>query len=604
MSPGTTDLASTCRPSLSGAASRALIALLVILLGLAGCRTAPAGRTVVASAEEADLPTTFPSPPEEATQEAAPQPDDGEPGTRPTTSSPSPSGPLPNPDATKDPSDGDDAPEAATEGAAESGSEETKEAEREAKRKKRRRILLKTVYDDKEIGAEQTPQIEAELGVYRDERLERYVQRVAIRLLRHAPPRPFDYEFKIVDQEVPNAFALPGGKIYVSRGLLALADTEDELAAVLGHEITHAAERHAAARIEHSRRLNPFSLGYQRAATIAAYGRDQERDADRGGQILAAKAGYDPAGIATFLQKLDASERYVVGWSRLPSFLATHPTSPQRSALASQRASEMEWTRQTSVAGESSETYVEQIDGLVIGEDPAGGLFQDGRFIHPDMRFSLRFPPGWETTNSPQAVSAVSPRRDAEVTLSAAGAGGELEEAIESFLEEDEEGNRVKVRERRPIKVGDREGVRIEGRSNGLQFIAAFIEHEDIIFRLMLLSANGTEPRYRGRTHAFMKSFRTLDEAGQYSLEITRVRVAYARENETLQQLSERTKNDLELVFTGVLNDLFADTKLRKGQPVKIGLKEPYFPKAREEEESSSADPSNEPLLERAPRDR
>ena len=122
----------------------------------------------------------------------------------------------------------------------------------------------------------------------------------AVRLLRHAPQRPFEYEFKILDQTVPNAFALPGGKIYVSRGLLSLASSEDELAGVLGHEITHAVERHAAGRIEHASRLNPFIIGLMRAAEIAEYSRDQERDADRGGQILAAQAGYDPVGIATF----------------------------------------------------------------------------------------------------------------------------------------------------------------------------------------------------------------------------------------------------------------------------------------------------------------
>ena len=218
---------------------------------------------------------------------------------------------------------------------------------------------------------------------------------VALRLLRHAPSRPFEYEFKIVDQRVPNAFALPGGKIYISRGLLALVNSEDELAAVIGHEITHSAERHAAARIEHARRINPLAIGYLRAARIAAYGRDHERDADRGGQILAARAGYDPNGIATFLRKLDASERYVVGWSRLPSFLSTHPTSPQRSALASQRAAELSWERVRAVAADQPEGYRSMIDGLVLGDDPAGGLFKDGRFIHPDMGFSLRFPPGW-----------------------------------------------------------------------------------------------------------------------------------------------------------------------------------------------------------------
>lgn len=462
--------------------------------------------------------------------------------------------------------------------------EATEESRKEEKRKQRRRMLLKTAYDDRTVGEEQTAIIAAELGIYADEELERYVHSVAVRLLRHAPPQPFDYEFKIVDQIVPNAFAVPGGKIYLSRGLLALVDSEDELAAVIGHEITHAAERHAAARMEHASRINPFVIGILRAASIAAYGREHERDADRGGQILAARAGYDPGGIATFLRKLDASERYEVGWSRLPSFLSTHPTSPERSATAAQRAADLSWEKLESVASQTKQGrgYMAMVDGLVLGEDPAGGLFSEGRFVHPDMRFSLRFPPGWTTRNSPQAVSAISPERDAEASLVAIGAAGELDKSIDDFFAEEIEGVKFRILDRRPIKVGELPGVRIVGTARGLHSVMAFVEYEGLVFRMTLSSAGGSERKYRGRANAFIQSFRPLDEEGVYSLEVTRLRIARALEGETLQQLSTRTHNDLELVYTGVLNDLFAPSKLVAGQPIKIGLSEPYFPAPRE----------------------
>jgi predicted Zn-dependent protease len=469
------------------------------------------------------------------------------------------------------------------------GSEEEEpdeETTRAEKRKQKRRVLLRTAYDDRSVGEEQTAIVEAELGIYDNEELERYVNSVAVRLLRHAPPQPFDYEFKIVDQVVPNAFAIPGGKIYVSRGLLALVGSEDELAAVLGHEITHAAERHSAARIEHARRINPFAIGILRAASIAAYGREHERDADRGGQILAASAGYDPNGIATFLRKLDAAERYEVGWSRLPFFLATHPTSPERSAIASQRAAVLSWEKTASVASETAGglDYPGMIDGLVLGDDPAGGLFKDGRFVHPDMRFSLRFPPGWTTQNSPQAVSAISPSRDAEASLSAIGAAGNLDQSVDEFLAQEVDGIKFRVLDRRSISVGELPGVRVVARARGLYSVMAFIEYEGLVFRLTLLSASGAEGKYRGRAHAFAQSFRPLDDEGVYSLEVMRLRIARALDSETLQQLSNRTHNDLELVYTGVLNDLFASSELTRGQKVKIGLNEPYFPSPRDEQ--------------------
>jgi predicted Zn-dependent protease len=380
---------------------------------------------------------------------------------------------------------------------------------------------------------------------------------------------------------------LPGGKIYVSRGLLALVGSEDELAGVLGHEITHSAERHAAGRIEHASRLNPFSIALIRAATIAAYGRDQERDADRGGQILAAKAGYDPGGIATFLRKLDASDRYEIGWSRLPYFLATHPTSPERAAIAADRASSLAWTPVPGVAAEEALGYFSLIDGLVLGDNPAGGLFEDTLFVHPDLRFSIRFPRGWTTMNSQQAVSAISPMRDAQATLTVEGEAGDLEKVVDEFIEKETDGIKVKIRDRRPIQVGELPAIRIEGRaSSGMVSLwtqMTFVEHGGLVYRLAMVSLAGESKVYRGRARAFAHSFRPLDDVGAHSLEVTRLRLARALENETLQQLSLRTGNTLELVFTGVLNDLFASTTLSGGTLVKIGLPEPYIPSQPEE---------------------
>jgi len=461
------------------------------------------------------------------------------------------------------------------------------------------RIVLKTVYDDQRVGEEQSSVIEAELGLVEDERLESYLRSVAVRMLRHTTDRPFDYEFRIVDQVAPNAFALPGGKIYVSRGLLALVGSEDELAAVLGHEITHAAERHSAGRIEHSSRINPFVLGYRRAAAVAAYGRDQERDADRGGQILAAKAGYDPAAIASFMKKLDAYDRYEVGWSRIPSFLATHPTSPERAALAANRATSLEWEPAAPVAAREPFGFYSMIDGLVLGENPAGGLFEDSLFVHPELRFSIRFPRGWSTVNTPQAVLAMSPERDAQASLTVEGEAGDLDAVIDRFIDSEFEGIQIRVKDRRSIRIGDLPGVRIEGRASSgpvaLWTQMTFVEFGGLVYRLAILSLAGRADVYRGRGHAFGHSFRPLDEEGARSLEVTRLRIARSLENETLEQLSARTRNALELVYTGVLNDLFPSTSLKRGTLVKIGLREPYIPM---QPETAKPDDSGEVPLE------
>lgn len=478
--------------------------------------------------------------------------------------------------------------------------DESKDAPEEKPRRPGK-IVLDTEYDDRRVGDDQTDAVRAEMGIVDDEALNRYVQSVAIRLLRHAPPRPFQYEFKIVDQTVPNAFALPGGKIYVSRGLLALVGSEDELAGVLGHEITHAAERHAAARIEISRRINPLVMGWMRAARIAAYGRDQERDADRGGQILCAKAGYDPNGIATFLRKLDALERYEIGWSRLPFFLATHPTSPERSALASDRANSLEWTRQPGVADDRPFGHLSIVDGLVLGDDPAGGLFDGPSFVHPEMRFSLRFPEGWQTQNSQQAVAAISPEGDAQATLTLAGSGDDVEKIVDEFLEKEARELKIRAGDRRRIRLGELPAVRLEGRGVeqvmtpagpqqfGVSMQMTFIAYDGVVYRLALTSIAGSAAKYRGRATAFAMSFRPLDEEAAHSLEVTRLRIARAFERETLAALSTRTRNALELGYTSVLNGVFASTELTRGMPIKIGIAEPYIPRPREAKKQADA---------------
>jgi len=532
----------------------------------------------------------------------------------PSTSLPA-EGPIIGADADgRDPDTGDDTtsrqadkPDASKEAGKESDEDNPSESSDEpsadeeptAKKKAARpgRIVLKTVYDDQRVGEEQSGAIEAEMGLIENEKLLEYVRSVGIRLLRYAPTRPFDYEFNIVDQRVPNAFALPGGKIYVSRGLLALVQSEDELAAVLGHEITHAAERHAAARMDYASRINPLSIGLMRAANIAAYGRDQERDADRGGQILCARAGYDPAGIATFLRKLDAADRYEIGWSRLPHFLATHPTSPSRSSLASDRAAGLEWERQSGIADDLPLGYYSMIDGLTLGDNPAGGLFEGDRFVHPDLRFTIRFPQGWTTFNTQQAVGAVSPSRDAEATLTVEGTGTDIAKVVDDFVDGKADGFRVKIRKQWKLKLGELPAIRIEGSAgNGLSVQMTFVAYENLVYRLSLLSYASAESRYRGRARVFAHSFRPLNDAESHSLEINRLRTARALAGETLQALSSRTHNEVELVYTGVMNGVYADTPLPKGTPIKIGLAEPYIPESDKDEQEVLIEQEKEPI--------
>ena len=259
------------------------------------------------------------------------------------------------------------------------------------KQEKKKRTVLSTHYDDARVGRETSQAVAAQMGVIADDPLTAYVSGIGHKLLRGVPRRSFQFQFQVVDQVEPNAFALPGGYIYVSRGLLALANNEDELACVLGHEITHVIRRHAAAQQEAAAHSNPLSMPWARAADMAGYGRDMERDADKGGQILCAAAGYNPMALSTFLKNMGQLERMVVGHSRVPSFFDTHPGSTERATVNAVRSSELRWKRDPNL-GDTQVSYFQRIDGLALGQRPEGGMFVGDLFLHPDLDFAIRFP--------------------------------------------------------------------------------------------------------------------------------------------------------------------------------------------------------------------
>lgn len=447
--------------------------------------------------------------------------------------------------------------------------------------KKGKQVLLDTDFDDARLGAEAADHMAAEMGLVDDPAINEYVDAIGRRMVPFAPRRPFDYTFFIVDQEAPNAFALPGGYIYVSRGLLSLVNSEDELAGVIGHEITHAAERHTAGRQEWTSRLNPLSMGYMRYGQIAAYGRDQERDADRGGQILAARAGWDPMAMARFLQDLGAMDRATTGVSRLPSFFDSHPPTPERAATAANRAETMQWLPREHIAPTQAD-FLHKFDGLVMGPNPAEGIFQGQRFLHRDMDFSLRFPDGWQLLNTREAVGAFEPTGKAMVALRVAAPGNDPQAVAQQFVQGELRQARGKVRSEQAIMVGDLPAYRLEievgavGTGGQLTFIA----YNDMVYRFDTLARSSDVDKFEGRGRAVARSLRPLTDEEKASFEITRLRIVQANAGESLEALSLRTGNALPLGTTAVINDLFINSRLQAGQLVKIGIAEPYVPKA------------------------
>ena len=444
-----------------------------------------------------------------------------------------------------------------------------------------REVILRSEDVDHKVGEESAQDVKAQLGLIESSELVAYVEKVGSRLARHAPNRNFEYSFQIVDQETPNAFALPGGYIFVSRGLLALTNNEDELANVLGHEIVHVASLHAAARQEVGRSL-PAKLDWLRGGYLASYGRDQEREADRLGQKLAAVAGYDPEGLVQFLRELEHTERLEFGSSRLPGFWDTHPSTNSRVAEAAARADMTEWTRETPIAAAHAD-FLRRMEGLAVGVRASEGVFVADRFMHADLDLFIHFPPGWKTINTHRAVGAISPKRDAQIFLEIQGPGSNVERAAGEYVAELADSG-FRVDNAQPLRIGSHTAFRVDGHLSGpggqLQMQLTWLGREGSIYRFTAVAPAKFFRRYTGSFFNVPRSLRGLEAHERAKIQEMRLRIVVAHPGETLTELSERTANRWDIQQTAVMNDLFVDHVLDSGQLVKIAVTEDYLPNA------------------------
>lgn len=245
--------------------------------------------------------------------------------------------------------------------------------------------------DEEEIGRENDKAVVAQFGLVEDRDIQQYVSTVGKRVLRQIEDPEFEYHFKVVDADMVNAFALPGGYIYVTRGLLAAVNSEGELANIIGHEIGHVVGHHSVKQMKKSLGSLLLTLGVLAASKdaqqnagawvavsqslsqqiISGYGRENEMESDRIGMITAYDAGYDPAGMSRFLNSLRRMERQkAVGYH---GFMATHPDTVSRIIEADQSSSLLK-TRDKKAA-EYRERYLKAIAGLPYGKrEGMGGI--------------------------------------------------------------------------------------------------------------------------------------------------------------------------------------------------------------------------------------
>jgi predicted Zn-dependent protease len=453
----------------------------------------------------------------------------------------------------------------------------------------RREVSLMSEAQEIQLGQQADGEVRREMGIYDDPELTGYVEGIGLRLA-HASERPnLPWHFAIVDSPAVNAFALPGGYIYLTRGIMPYLRNEAELAGVLGHEIGHVTARHAAQAYTRSTGaqiglvLSEIFIPQTRPLANVAqsgvgllflkYGRDDELEADGLGAKYEARTGWDPASVPAFLTTLgridEATDRKGV-----PNWLSTHPQPADRVQKIQATVAELEaqggdrkWTAER-------EGYLRRLDGLMFGDNPREGVVRGREFLHPDLRFALRFPDGWDVNNGKTQVEAKAPNADAYVMLQLDDRpqGRDIDDVATASM------TRAGFRE---IQGGstDINGLTAhvgtyQGTIQGLGAVVTRVAHILNGGRVFVVAGLAPSKIFESAERDFsetIRSFRLLNASEAADVRPNRIDLYVAREGDTWQSIAERAgKGIVKPATLAIMNGQPVNEQPRAGERLKI----------------------------------
>ena len=451
-----------------------------------------------------------------------------------------------------------------------------------------------------QIGKEADASIIAQYGLYDDPELAAYVDRVAQQVLEESHMRRPDareefrnteFTFRVLDSPIVNAFALPGGYIYVTRGLLAHMENEAQLAMVLGHEVGHVAARHSSQQALKTQfgqigLIGGAILGevmwgagqqiMQVGGTAAQllflrYGRDNERESDKLGVEYAAMTGYKAEEGAAFFGTLKRlSEK---AGANIPSFLSTHPDPGEREQRIIQMAGG--WAEQgTAMTVVNRDALYEAIDGIVLGNNPRQGFVENNVFYHPDMKFQFPVPSGWKTQNGASQVALFDAEGEQVQAVIIFDLVADAESPADAASKlAGQEG--ITVRQNRGTRVNGYTAHMVQAQAQAEQttydLLAYFIAYEGNIFRFLGYT---TTAKYRSYERLFsntMQGFRTLTDNRVLTIQPDRLNIVNASNSGPFQTfVSGSLPRQFEAEDFAILNQTTLSANIAKGTALKL----------------------------------
>jgi predicted Zn-dependent protease len=447
-----------------------------------------------------------------------------------------------------------------------------------------RQLIIYSERQEIEMGLAGAQQVEQIYGLYDDQALQDYVDGIGQELAAASEKPGLPWHFKVVDDPIVNAFALPGGQIFMTRGILSYFTSEAEMAAVLGHEIGHVTARHSA---EQMSRATVAGLGVGVGAVLSSdiaryqgvlsaglglmflkFGRDDERQSDDLGFRYMSTVGYNPreaADVFTMLGRVTQA----AGGSSLPGWLSTHPDPGERVQRINQALDSLERAG-VQVTGEvGRDRYLRQIDGIVFGENPREGYFEGQLFLHPDLAFKLQFPDEWQTQNTKMAVAAVSSEGDAIIQLTLADAAN-ARQGLQAFVADSA------IQQRGSSSSSTLNGMPAASTyfyastpEVQLAGLGVWVEYNGVVFELLGYTLASKLQQYDGTFQSSLGSFDRVTDSEVLNVQPRRIELVTTDRNMTIEQFAQRHPSTVSLTTLAIINGVETGAMISAGTTLK-----------------------------------
>jgi predicted Zn-dependent protease len=455
----------------------------------------------------------------------------------------------------------------------------------------KKQLMLMTESQEIALGAQYDPTVVSTFGVYHDDELQSFIDKKGAELGKVSHRPDLEYHFRILDSPVINAFAVPGGYIYFTRGILAQLNNEAELVGVMGHEMGHVTARHSASQQSKQQLGQILLVGgmlvseeFRKFADYASQGmqllflkfsRDNERQSDELGVQYSSEIGYDAHKMADFFNVLNkmqlASES-----GGVPNFLSTHPNPGDRYRDVNREATQWQDSLKRSSWIVNADSYLKMIDGIVYGEDPRQGFVEGNVFYHPAMKFKYPIPSGWQLQNSPIQVQ-IAPK-DGNALIIFTLSDEKTPEAAQQKVLKDlnltlTESKNVTLNGMPAISTVSQQVSKNDqtGAEQTIKVLSNFIAYNGAVYVFHGVASEANFNNYQQAFQSTMQNFERLTESSKLNVKPKRIKVVSVRRSGTLSDafkyygVPQEKMNEVAL-----LNNLALTDKVSQGKLIKI----------------------------------